>query len=68
MHHLHPQSSTVEYVCPGVDHTGLTINDRLVEVETIEVERHGAYAQCGEPDADNWPRCQEEVQGAGVVE
>ena len=62
VHDFHTETSAVEYVCPGVQNTTLTIEDGLVEVETVQVERHGAYAQCGEPDTNNWPCCEEEVQ------
>ena len=68
VHDFHTQTSTVEDICPGVDHFTLRLNDGLVEVETIQVECHGAYAQCSKPDTDNRPCCEEEVQRAGVVE
>ena len=68
VHHFHAQVRTVDHVCPGVDDATLRIQDRLVEVEAVQVERHRADAQCREPDAHNRPRCQEEVQGAAVVE
>ena len=68
VHHLHPQTSSVENVGPGVNNTGLSINNRLVEVETIEVEGHGRNAEGGEPDTYNWPSCQEEVKTSRVVE
>ena len=68
MHDFHTQTSAVEYVCPGVEHTTLRVNDRLVEVETVQVECHGGNTQSGEPDADNRPCCEEEVQRTGVVE
>ena len=60
MHDFHAQTSAVEYVCPGVEHTTLTIKDGLVEVETVQVEGHGADAQGGEPDANDRPDSQEE--------
>ena len=62
MHNFHAQTSAVEYVCPSVKDVSLVILDRLVEVETVKVECHGAYAQCGEPDSNNRPCCQEEVK------
>ena len=68
MHNFHAQTSAVEYVCPGVEHTTLTIDDGLVEVETVQVERHRGNTKCGEPDANNRPSSKEEVQGTGVVE
>ena len=42
--------------------------DRLVEVQAVEVEGDGGHAEGGKPDADNGPGCQEEVQAAAVVE
>ena len=68
MHHLHTKTSTVEHICPGVDHFTLRLNNRLIEVETVQVECHGANAQCSKPDADDRPCCEEEVQRTGVVE
>src|SRR6476469_580296 len=68
VHHFHTQVRTVQYVCPGANHLTLRVDDGLVEVEPVQVERHGADAQGGEPDADDGPCTQEEVQGAAVVE
>ena len=53
VHNFHTQTSAVEYVCPGVEHTTLTIDDGLVEVETVQVECHGADTKCSEPDTNN---------------
>ena len=68
VHHFHTQTSTVEHICPGVDHFALGLNNRLVEVETVEVECHGGHTQSGKPDTHDRPCSKEEVQGAGVVE
>jgi len=68
VHHFHAQTSAVQNISPGVDHTTLGIQDRLVEVEAVQVEGHRAHAQGGEPDADHGPGSQEEVQAAAVVE
>ena len=68
VHHFHTQTSAVENVCPGVEHTTLTIKNGLVEVETVQVERHRGDTKCGEPDTNNRPCSKEEVQGTGVVE
>ena len=68
VHYFHTQTSAVQDVSPGVQHTALGIQDRLVEVETVEVEGHRGHAEGGEPDADNGPGCKEEVQAAAVVE
>ena len=53
VHNFHTQTSAVENVCPGVEHTTLTIKDGLVEVETVQVERHRGDTKCGEPDTNN---------------
>ena len=53
VHNFHTQTSAVQHICPGVEHTTLTINDGLVEVETVQVERHRGHTQSGEPDANN---------------
>ena len=68
VHNFHTQTSAVENVCPSVEHTTLTIDDGLVEVETVQVERHRGNTKCGEPDTNNRPSSKEEVQGTGVVE
>ena len=68
VHNFHTQTSTVQNICPGVQDFALTIHDGLVEVETVEVECHGANTKCSEPDANDRPCCEEEVQRAGVVE
>ena len=67
VHDFHAQSSAVQNVCPGVQHTTLRVDDGLVEVETVQVKCHGADAHCSEPDTDNRPCCEEEVQRTGVV-
>ena len=68
VHDFHTQTSTVKNVCPSVQDTTLTIKDGLVEVETVQVECHRGNTKCGEPDTNNRPCCEEEVQRAGVVE
>jgi hypothetical protein len=68
VHYFHAKASSVEDVSPGRDDAALAIDNRLVEVETVEVEGHRGHAEGGEPDADNGPGCKEEVQAAAVVE
>jgi len=68
VHHLHTQTCTVQNISPGVQDFALTIHDGLVEVETVKVECHGANTKCSEPDTDNRPCCEEEVQRTGVIE
>ena len=68
VHYFHTQTSAVQNICPGVHHTALAVKDRLVEVETIQVEGHRAHAKGGEPDANDGPGSQEEVKAAAVVE
>ena len=63
VHYFHSKTGTVQYVCPCVEHTTLTIKDGLVEVETVQVECHRGYTKCGEPDTNNGPCSKEEVQG-----
>jgi hypothetical protein len=62
VHHFHPESGTVKHIGPSVEHSALTIKDRLVEVETISrfllsflSERRGLYLHL------------REVSGANVV-
>ena len=62
VHDFHTQSSAVEYVCPGVQNTTLTINNGSIEVKSVEVECHGADAEGGKPDSHDWPGSEEEVQ------
>merc|ERR1712100_85587 len=68
VHHFHAKAGTVQHISPGVQDSALTIEDGLVEVETVQVESNGANAQGSEPDADNGPGAQEEVKAAAVVE
>jgi hypothetical protein len=68
VHDFHTKTSTVENISPGVQDMTLIIHDGLVEVETVQVERHRGDTQSGEPDTDNRPCCEEEVQRTGVVE
>ena len=62
MHNFHTQTSTIKYICPGVQNTTLTINNGLIEVESVEVERHGGDAEGGKPDSHDELCCEEEVQ------
>ena len=62
VHYFHTEVSAVKHVSPGVEDTTIVSKDGLVEVETVEVECHGADAEGGKPDADNRPCCQEEMQ------
>ena len=62
VHHFHAKTSTIEDICPGVQDFALTVHDELVEVETVEVECHGANTKSSEPDANDRPCCQEEVE------
>merc|ERR1712100_998464 len=68
VHHFHTEVGAVQHISPGVQDAALTIKDGLVEVETVQVESHGADAQGSEPDADNGPGAQEEVKATAVVE
>merc|ERR1712159_953521 len=68
VHHFHAEVGAVQHISPGVQDAALTIKDGLVEVETVQVEGHGADAHGGEPDADNRPGSQEEVKATAVVE
>ena len=68
MHDFHSEASSVEDVCPGVKDSALSVDDGLVEVESIEVEGHGGHAKGGEPDANDGPGCKEEVKTSAVVE
>ena len=68
VHDFHSKTCSVEDICPGVEDTSLSIDDGLVEVEPVEVERHGGDAEGGKPDSHDWPRCEEEVQRARIVE
>ena len=68
VHDFHAEVGAVQNISPGVQDAALTIKDGLVEVETVQVEGHGADAHGGEPDANDRPGSQEEVQAAAVVE
>ena len=51
----YPDTCAVQNVCPSVKDTTLTIDDGLVEVETVQVGCHGGDTKCSEPDTDNRP-------------
>merc|ERR1711991_754640 len=68
VHHFHTEVGAVQHIGPGVQDAALTIKDGLVEVETVQVESHGADAHGGEPDANDRPGSQEEVKATAVVE
>merc|ERR1712159_918823 len=55
VHHFHAEVGAVQHISPGVQDAALTIKDGLVEVETVQVESHGADAQGSEPDANDRP-------------
>ena len=61
MHNFHTQTCTVQDVRPCIDDMTLTFNNGLIEVESIEVECHGADAEGGKPDSHNWECGKEEV-------
>ena len=67
VHDLHSESGAVEDVCPSVEHSSLSVNDGLVEVEAVEVESHGRDAEGGKPDSHHWPRSEEEMQASRIV-
>ena len=62
MHHFHTKVGTVENVSPCRNDMILRVNQRLVEVETIQVEGHGANTKSGKPDANDRPGSQKEVK------
>jgi len=45
VHHFHAEVGTVDHIRPSGEHSALGIQHRLVEVETIQVEGHGADSQ-----------------------
>ena len=67
MHDFHSKTSTVEDICPSVDHFTLRLHNGLVEVETIEVECHGANTKSSEPDTNNRFAVRRSA-GIGIVE
>ncbi len=67
VHDFHSESGTVKHVCPGIEHSSLSVNDGLVEVEAIEVESHGRDAEGGKPDSHHWPRSEEEMKRSRIV-
>ena len=62
MHYFHAETSTVQQVGPGIHHMPFARSDGLVEVEAVEVERHGGDAEGGKPDTHDRPGSEEEVQ------
>ena len=68
VHYFHTQVGTVDYVSPSANYTTLRVNDGLVEVETVQVERHRGNSQGSHPDSDNRPSAKQEVKLTAVVE
>ena len=71
VHDFHTETSAVQNVCPSVKDMTLVILDRLVEVETVQVERHRGDTKCGEPDANNRhaaKKCKNGVVEGSVLE
>ena len=62
VHYLHPEPCTVEDISPSVNNMSVRGLDRLVEVEPVEVESHGADAEGGKPDSNDRPGCKEEMK------
>ncbi len=62
VHDFHAKTSTVENVCPSRENVTIVVQDGLVEVETVQVECHGANTKCSKPDSYYRPCCQEEVK------
>ena len=54
MHDFHTKTSSVKDVRPRVYHMTFTRSNGLIEVESIEVECHGADAEGGKPDPHDW--------------
>jgi hypothetical protein len=67
VHNFHSKVCTVKYVTPGWNNLALRIKNRLIEVETVQVESHGANAHGCKPNTYNWEDCQEEVKTPTVV-
>ena len=67
VHHFHPETSTVQNVCPRINHMPIACLDGLVEVKTVEVECHGGDAERGKPDADDRERTKEKVERAAII-
>ena len=62
VHHFHSETSTVQDVCPRINHMPIACLDGLVEVKTVEVECHGGDAERGKPDSHDRECSQEEVR------
>ena len=62
MHNFETQPSTIKNISPCINYMTLIINNRLVEVETIQIEGHRGYTKSGEPDAYNRPGSKEEMK------
>ena len=68
VHHFKTEISTVKDVCPGVDHATVVIKQRLIKVESVEVECHGTNTKSSKPDANYRPGSKEEVKTTRVIE
>ena len=56
VHDFHTKTSSVQNVSPGVHNSTLTLNNGLIEVESVEIEAMVETPSC-EPNADDsWLR------------
>ena len=58
---------SVQNVSPSIDYLTITCNDRLIEIKSIQIERHCRNTQSSEPNANNWPSGEKEVKAATVI-
>ena len=68
VHDFETKVCSVQDVSPGVNDLSFFRNNRLVKVETIEIESHSRNTKRCKPDAHHREGGEEEVQRAGVIE
>ena len=67
MHNFETKIGTIKNVSPSIYYLTLTINKRLIEVKTIQVECHGAYSKRSKPNTNHRPSSEEEVKTTAVI-
>ena len=67
MHHFHTKTLAVQDVSPSVDDVSVTAHNRLVKIETVEVESHCGYTEGGKPNANHGPSSKKEMEAAAIV-
>ena len=68
VHDFDTEIRAIDDIGPRVDEMTRRVDNRLIEVEAIEVESHSGDTERSKPDTDDWPCTEEEVERTRIVE